>query len=663
MLYKEKTLRRRSFTSAVVITLIGMLLLGMNAFSSLQSRISEVILPNVAAELSNLGFSTQNEFEFLRFTALHQDSLDSNFRAEAGLDDNRQDCLDQITTDPKSLNFSNRPQSMNTGSQQGGLLLGNDDLSQYTDKELKILCIALTTGPANSQSLRLTNDNSKISSLFYFLPYKKNYFYIYNVEAESDQFPFYHPSYLLSVIDKFAHSSSNPYWISEQYTDPQTKQDTISLVKNITDFQGHIVGFFVRDLYTQYLSNLIEQSMARSENEANIFDYSNIEFLIDQRTIYTHMSHVNPTMFQQLTFTNKHLALQNASDFGQLSIRISMPIFFVIKLLINLYPTLLLWPLFLFIFGYISTLQLLRGLREGDKQYFDSLTQTYNRNGLNNKVYKKIEKAVANNKDVHIFSIDANKFKQINDKYGHDMGDKAIELIAIALRHICKDDDDIIRLGGDEFLMALYIPRNVEFDSEQFMERVNQKITYDCKARSIPYFSVSAGYITFDLNSQQSLRQTLKMADAILLNKKSIDKIETICEEFDSFGINLSDEEVELKLAMNSRMQYITAEHLLQDELNEQVLSVYHGKLNYLISNYFKMMYSCNRTNDSLHDHRMKIIESHHLAGVPMSVFYFLFIKYSHFLFRDMDLSDAEIMVNNRVLSYEVHFISSLKAR
>ena len=127
------------------------------------------------------------------------------------------------------------------------------------------------------------------------------------------------------------------------------------------------------------------------------------------------------------------------------------------------------------------------------------------------------------------------------------------------------------------------------------MTRLNQKLAYDCKATSIPVFSVSGGYVLFGTQSHQSLPQAIKDADSILMSKKSVDKIDTICYEFDSFDINLSEEEQDIKLQMVDKLNFVEAEHLLQSELNEAVLTAYHGKLNYLISNYFKMnllMYS-----------------------------------------------------------------------
>lgn len=52
--------------------------------------------------------------------------------------------------------------------------------------------------------------------------------------------------------------------------------------------------------------------------------------------------------------------------------------------------------------------------------------------------------------------LDCDKFKSINDTYGHVVGDKVIIAIADTLRKSCRDDDVVLRLGGDEF--AVFIP-------------------------------------------------------------------------------------------------------------------------------------------------------------------------------------------------------------
>ena len=56
--------------------------------------------------------------------------------------------------------------------------------------------------------------------------------------------------------------------------------------------------------------------------------------------------------------------------------------------------------------------------------------------------------------------IDCDKFKSINDTFGHAVGDAVIVAIAATLQNSCRSDDIVMRLGGDEF--AIFVPTVTE---------------------------------------------------------------------------------------------------------------------------------------------------------------------------------------------------------
>lgn len=56
--------------------------------------------------------------------------------------------------------------------------------------------------------------------------------------------------------------------------------------------------------------------------------------------------------------------------------------------------------------------------------------------------------------------IDCDKFKSINDAFGHAVGDAVIVAIAATLQNSCRSDDIVMRLGGDEF--AIFVPTVTE---------------------------------------------------------------------------------------------------------------------------------------------------------------------------------------------------------
>ncbi|MBB6063366.1 diguanylate cyclase (GGDEF)-like protein [Thermosipho japonicus] len=76
----------------------------------------------------------------------------------------------------------------------------------------------------------------------------------------------------------------------------------------------------------------------------------------------------------------------------------------------------------------------------------DKLTGAYNRGVLNSNFLKK--------GDVLVF-VDLNKFKQINDTLGHDVGDKVLQKLSSIIKSNINSSDLLIRMGGDEFLIVL----------------------------------------------------------------------------------------------------------------------------------------------------------------------------------------------------------------
>ena len=93
----------------------------------------------------------------------------------------------------------------------------------------------------------------------------------------------------------------------------------------------------------------------------------------------------------------------------------------------------------------------------------DSLTGLANRQAIESAINLQIRQAQANGKGFVILMIDLDRFKYINDSYGHDAGDRVLREIAKRLQQQVRESDLVARLGGDEFLILLkntdHIPR------------------------------------------------------------------------------------------------------------------------------------------------------------------------------------------------------------
>lgn len=85
----------------------------------------------------------------------------------------------------------------------------------------------------------------------------------------------------------------------------------------------------------------------------------------------------------------------------------------------------------------------------------DSLTEFNNRRALESDLPKQIEKARANNKPLSLIILDVDYFKQVNDNYGHLVGDRILQLLCARLRNNLRYKDVPFRYGGEEFVILL----------------------------------------------------------------------------------------------------------------------------------------------------------------------------------------------------------------
>lgn len=86
--------------------------------------------------------------------------------------------------------------------------------------------------------------------------------------------------------------------------------------------------------------------------------------------------------------------------------------------------------------------------------YEDELTKVGNRRCF----FGKIAELIADGVYPLVCVIDVNKFKEINDEYGHRVGDEILEAIAQRLASVCRGIDLACRLGGDEFGVVFHPP-------------------------------------------------------------------------------------------------------------------------------------------------------------------------------------------------------------
>jgi len=101
--------------------------------------------------------------------------------------------------------------------------------------------------------------------------------------------------------------------------------------------------------------------------------------------------------------------------------------------------------------------------------FHDSLTHLPNRRYLEKEFPNLVEDAIMQDESIAVCYIDGDNFKQVNDLYGHDVGDEFIRNVGLTLKSCIRQNDLVVRMGGDEFVVVL---NHLSIDKEEYKSQV-----------------------------------------------------------------------------------------------------------------------------------------------------------------------------------------------
>ena len=146
----------------------------------------------------------------------------------------------------------------------------------------------------------------------------------------------------------------------------------------------------------------------------------------------------------------------------------------------------------------------------------DPLSGVYNRRAFMETATALIGRAEQAGLPITLALIDVDRFKQINDSHGHDVGDRAIQAVSELLNSSVRSSDLVGRLGGDEFVILVQLSGEV---ATPMLERTRQLIA----STAVPTgngddlkLSISVGVATSTSHAGYSLEALLGAADAAL---------------------------------------------------------------------------------------------------------------------------------------------------
>jgi|Deesub1362A_J573_1020465.scaffolds.fasta_scaffold02376_9 diguanylate cyclase (GGDEF)-like protein len=171
----------------------------------------------------------------------------------------------------------------------------------------------------------------------------------------------------------------------------------------------------------------------------------------------------------------------------------------------------------------------------------DALTGAFNRRYFLRHAEQEVRRALRHGRSLTLMVLDLDRFKEVNDTHGHDVGDRALRRVAEACRQVMRRHDLLARMGGEEFVILL--PETTLSGGQTLAERL-RRVIGDISVggevgeeRGPSRLSVSIGLSQLQ-PPDDDLNRLLKRADRALYQAKAQGRNQVVAREAADAGVS-----------------------------------------------------------------------------------------------------------------------------
>ncbi|GAC13377.1 GGDEF domain-containing protein [Aliiglaciecola lipolytica] len=156
----------------------------------------------------------------------------------------------------------------------------------------------------------------------------------------------------------------------------------------------------------------------------------------------------------------------------------------------------------------------------------DPLTSISNRRAILCDLEKELLRSHRYKLECSILMLDVDYFKQVNDTYGHQVGDEILVKIAETLVNSCRTTDNVGRYGGEEFLIVL--PQTDKLQAYELAERIRINVA---SLTFVQKWELTCSIGVANLLPQQDIHQFIKQADDAVYKAKNAGRNRVVCAD------------------------------------------------------------------------------------------------------------------------------------